>query len=429
MRANLPTAEYKRVVIIGGGFGGLKLANTLKGSRYQVVLVDKNNYHTFQPLLYQVAIGGLEPDSIAYPLRKIFSRQKNFHFRVAEVLEINSYKNLLETSVGIIYYDYLVIATGSKTNFFGMDDIMQNGMAIKSVPEALDLRSLIIQNFERALLLDDGPEKDALINIVIVGGGPTGLETAGSLSELKRHVFPNDYPELNLEKMMIHIVESSDRLLSAMSVKSSAAAERYIRKMGVNVLLNTRVLNFDGDIVKMNNGNIISAKTLIWSAGVTGNVPGGIDAGSIYKGRIAVDNFNRVKEYENIFCIGDVALLSDSIYPEGYPMLAPIAIQQGKQLGKNLLRLVTGKPMQPFTYFDKGVMATVGRNKALIDAKGFHIHGFIAWVGWLFVHLMYLVGFRNRIIVFINWLWYYINYDSAMRLVIRPFNKKNKVND
>ena len=429
MRANLPTAEYKRVVIIGGGFGGLKLANTLKGSRYQVVLVDKNNYHTFQPLLYQVAIGGLEPDSIAYPLRKIFSRQKNFHFRVAEVREINSYKNLLETSVGIIYYDYLVIATGSKTNFFGMDDIMQNGMAIKSVPEALDLRSLIIQNFERALLLDDGPEKDALINIVIVGGGPTGLETAGSLSELKRHVFPHDYPELNLEKMMIHIVESSDRLLSAMSVKSSAAAERYIRKMGVNVLLNTRVLNFDGDIVKMNNGNIISAKTLIWSAGVTGNVPGGIDAGSIYKGRIAVDNFNRVKEYENIFCIGDVALLSDSIYPEGYPMLAPIAIQQGKQLGKNLLRLVTGKPMQPFTYFDKGVMATVGRNKALIDAKGFHIHGFIAWVGWLFVHLMYLVGFRNRIIVFINWLWYYINYDSAMRLVIRPFNKKNKVND
>ena len=425
MRANLPPPEYKRVVIVGGGFGGLKLAQKLKGSRYQVVLLDKNNFHTFQPLLYQVAIGGLEPDSIAYPLRKIFSRQRNFHFRVAEVLSVNDDKKLLETSVGIIYYDYLVIATGSKTNFFGIEDIMENGMAIKSVPEALDLRSLIIQNFERALLLDEGPEKDALLNIVVVGGGPTGLETSGSLSELKRHVFPHDYPELNLDKMMIHMIESGDRLLGAMSEKSSAAAEKYIRGMGVHVLLNTRVLNYDGTTVKLNTGETIAAKTLIWSAGVTGNILNGVDAGSIHKGRIAVDSYNRMKGSEHIFCIGDAASLIDSAYPTGYPMLAPIAIQQGTQLAKNLLRISSGETLKPFSYFDKGTMATVGRNKALIDAKGFHIHGFIAWIGWLFIHLMYLVGFRNRIIVFINWLWSYVNYDSAMRLVIRPFKRKN----
>jgi len=261
---------------------------------------------------------------------------------------------------------------------------------------------------------------------VIVGGGPTGIETAGSLSELKKHVFPKDYPELNISRMMIHIIESAGKLLGAMSEKSAQGAERYIRKMGVNVYLNVRVTHYDGTTVMLSDGRTIAAKTLIWSAGVSGNMPEGIEPASIEKGRIVVDSFNRVRNHEHIFCIGDAAMMKDEKHPEGYPMLAPIAIQQGRHLAKNLMRQVDSQPMKPFHYFDKGVMATVGRNKALVDSGKIHIEGFIAWLGWLFVHLMYLVGYRNRVIVFINWLWSYINFDNSMRLVIRPFVRKKK---
>lgn len=424
MHLELPTSEYPRVVIVGGGFGGIELAKKLRNKPFQVVMLDKHNYHTFQPLLYQVATGGLEPDSIAFPLRKIFKAQKNFIFRVAKVEEIIAAENKIKTTIGEINYDYLVIATGSTSNFFGNKEIEQNAMPMKSIPEALDLRSLILQNLEKALIETDKTAYETLLNFVVVGGGPTGVETAGALAELKLHVLPNDYPELDIHKANIYLIESSEELLDVMSDQASIKSKEFLEKMGVIVMNNTRVQSYDGKTVMLNNGNSIPSSTVIWSAGVKGQVLPGLTPESIVRGnRLKVNDCNLINGYKNIYAIGDVAAMITEDTPNGHPGVAPAAIQQGKHLAKNLLNIAQNKPTEAFKYFDKGAMATIGRNKAVVDLHKIRFQGVFAWFTWMFVHLMTLVGFRNKLVVFVNWVWSYFSYDRGTRLIIRTFVK------
>lgn len=423
----LPGTNLPRVIIIGGGFGGLELAGRLKNKEIQVVFIDKNNYHTFQPLLYQVATGGLEPASIAYPLRRFFRKYNNLIFRMTEVKKVNPQYNEIETPIGKITYDYLVIATGSKTNFFGLTSVEANAARMKSIPKALDLRSIILQNFEEALLLNDIEERDRQMNIVIAGGGPTGVETAGALGELKRYVLPRDYPELDIRRMEIHLIEASSRLIGGMSEEASEKALEFLKELDVNVWTNTIVTNFDSMQVTFKDGKFIKTKTLIWTAGVIGATLQGIPASIISKGnRIKVDEINRVEGLDNIFAIGDVAAMISEKYPVGHPMLAPVAMQQGKLLGDNILRLIKKKDPKPFKYRDKGTMATIGRNRAVADLGKIKFQGTFAWFIWMFVHLMSLVGFRNKLVVLLDWFWNYITYDRSLRLIIRPFKRKQK---
>ncbi|MEM9858710.1 MAG: NAD(P)/FAD-dependent oxidoreductase, partial [Bacteroidota bacterium] len=389
---------------------------------FQIVLFDRNNYHTFQPLLYQVATAGLEPDSIADPLRKQLEPAKNFFFRMGEVLEVNPAANTISTEIGELNYDYLVIATGSRTNFFGNTSLMQHAFPLKQIPQALDLRSHILQNFEAATITEDLMEKKSRMNIVVVGGGPTGVEVAGALGELKRSILPKDYPELDFSKMSIILLEASSRLLGGMSDKSSERALRYLKKFHVDVYLNTLVETYDGKSAKLSNGEQINTHTLIWGAGVKGNYPDGLPDQAIEKSRILVDEFSRVIETDNIFAIGDIASMKTEDYPQGHPMLAPVAIQQGDHLAINLKNITQHKPFKPFKYFDKGSMATVGRNKAVVDfPRSGTLGGFPAWMVWMFIHLISIIGFRNKLIVFLNWVWNYFTYDKGTRLIIRKF--------
>lgn len=426
MKALLPASSHPRIVIVGGGFGGITLAQGLRKSPFQVVLLDKNNYHTFQPLLYQVATGGLEPDSIAFPLRKMFTNQSNLVFRVAEVGQVHHQEKYLETSIGQIEYDHLVLATGSVTNFFGMEDIEANAHGMKSIPESLDLRSLILQNFEEALETPDKGQHD-LMNFVVVGGGPTGVETAGALAELKRHVLPNDYPELDFNQMDVTLIEAGDQLLAGMSDKSSEDAKQDLENLGVHVMTKTMVSGYDGNIVSIKDGEGLQAATLIWAAGIKGAVLAGVNPEVVKSGaRIQVNAYNEVEGMQDVYAIGDLATMSTKDYPNGHPQVAPAAIQQGANLARNLERMATGAPLTPYTYFDKGSMATIGRNRAVVDFRKIHLSGFIAWAGWMFVHLMYLIGFRNKAVVLVNWVWSYMTYDKGNRLIIRPYRKKSK---
>ncbi len=422
---NIPESQLPRVVIVGGGFGGLQLAKNLSSKHFQIVLFDKNNHHTFQPLLYQVATAGLEADSVVYPLRKIFAKKKNFYFRMAEVRYVNSNENKIITNIGELNYDYLVIATGSKTNFFGNQNVEALSMPMKSAREALDLRSLILQNYEEALLTDDLNEHKALINYVIVGAGPTGAELAGALAELKNHILPRDYPELDIRKMNIHLVEAAPRVLASMSEESSRAAHKYLEKMGVQIWTNTFVEDYDGHQVSVSGSKFLDARTLIWAAGVKGAHINGIHKDQINKsGRIVVDEYNRIPIADNIFAIGDVSAINDENNPNGHPMLAPVAMQQGALLAKNLLRKIKSQDMVPFKFNNKGTMATIGRNKAVVELPNFKFKGRFAWFTWVFIHLVLLVGFRNKLIAMVNWSWSYLNYDRGMRLIVRPFERK-----
>ncbi len=423
MPVNISVTNKPRVVIIGGGFGGIELAKKLSREDIQIVLLDKNNYHTFQPLLYQVATGGLEPDSIAFPIRKIFKHQNNFIFRMAEVLRINPEHNAIETSIGEIEYDYLILATGSRTNFFGMTDVATHAVPMKTIPEALNLRSLVLQNFEKALLTVDLPERDSLMTFVVVGGGPTGIETAGALGELKNHILPRDYPELDINKMQIHIIEKSDRLVNAMSNQSSIKAEEFLKRFDVNVWLNTGVTSYDGKKIIFSNGKQLLSQSVIWAAGVAGASIPGLGEKASFGNRIKVDCYNRVAGHANIFALGDVAAVVTAKNPNGHPMLAPVAIQQGSCLANNLSRLLRNEELIPFQYQSLGVMATVGRNHAVVELPFVKFQGILAWFVWMFVHLMTLVGFRNRLVVFVNWTWSYFSYDRGLRLIIRPFRK------
>ncbi len=424
---DIPDSSFPRVVIVGGGFGGIQLAKSLRDKEVQVLMLDKHNYHTFQPLLYQVATGGLEPDSIAFPLRKIFKQHKNIFFRVANVESVDDEHNSIKTNIGDIRYDYLVIATGSTTNFFGNDSIEYHSMPMKSIPEALNLRSLILQSFEEALLKDSINEQEALMNFVIVGGGPTGVETAGALAELKMHVLPSDYPDLDLRRMQINLVESSERVLSSMSVQASEMSNTFLKEMGVMIRTNDAVVSYDGHFANLRSGKVLESKNLIWTAGVKAAVFNGLDKAEIVRGgRIKVDEYNQVIGYSNIYAIGDVAAMFTEDYPNGHPGVAQVALQQAKTLSKNLINILNNRKQKVFRYFDMGSMATVGRNKAVVDLPFIRFQGFFAWFVWMFLHLLFLVGFRNKMVVLINWIWNYFSYDRGTRLIIRPY-RKNKM--
>jgi NADH dehydrogenase len=416
--------EKQKIVIVGGGFGGIELTKKLRNQNVDVTILDKHNYHTFQPLLYQVATGGLEADSIAFPIRKIFKGQKNLTFRVTEVEQVIPEENKLLTTIGEIYYDHLIIATGSTSNFFGQAQIEQNAMPMKSIPEALNLRSLILQNLEAALIAKDKESEAKLLNFVIVGGGPTGVETAGAIAELKKHVLKNDYPELDIQKVNIYLIEGSPELLGPMSKQSQVKSQEFLEELGVTVYTNARVQSYDGHVLSLADGRSILSSTVIWSAGVKGVVLSGLNPECTVRGnRLKVDQINKVECYQNIYAIGDVAAMITEETPNGHPGVAPVAIQQGKLLAKNLINIIEGKPTVNFKYFDKGAMATVGRNRAVVDINKIHFQGIFAWFTWMFVHLMTLVGFRNKLVVFVNWVWSYFSYDRGTRLIIRPFVK------
>lgn len=425
---NIPQTSFPRVVIIGGGFAGLAAARGLEDKELQVVLIDKHNYHTFQPLLYQVATGGLEPDSIAFPLRKRFNDIENFFFRLADVTQINAEEKEVITSIGSLAYDYLIIATGSTTNFFGNKSIEKHTMEMKSIPQSLNIRSLILENFEEALLTSDLEERKKLMNFVIVGGGPTGVELAGALAEMKKGILPKDYPDLDIRLMKINLIQGADYILKGMSEKASEKAEDFLIKLGVDVWKNLRVHNYDGDIVTTNGEENFKASTVIWAAGVKGAAIDGLKAECVVEraARYKVDQFNRVVPHDTIFAIGDVAAMSTEKFPYGHPMMAQPAIQQGNLLAKNILALLKGKQMKPFVYKDKGSMATIGRNKAVVDLPKWKFQGVFAWFVWMFVHLFSLIGFRNKIVVFFNWVYNYIRFDRETRLIIRPFKQKNE---
>jgi NADH dehydrogenase len=423
---NIPQTSFPRVVIIGGGFAGLAAAKGLEEQELQVVLIDKHNYHTFQPLLYQVATGGLEPDSIAFPLRKRFNDVDNFYFRLADVLKINPEKNSIKTSIGNLDYDELIIATGSTTNFFGNTNIKKYAMEMKSVPQSLNIRSLILQNFEEALLTSNLEERNALMNFVIVGGGPTGVELAGALAEMKKGILPKDYPDLDIRQMQINLIQSSGEILKGMSAKASEKAEDFLIDLGVNVWKNLRVLDYDGKTVTTNGEDHFRAETFIWAAGVKGEMIEGLKTDCVIEraARIKVNEFNLVEKTTNIYAIGDVACMSSEKAPYGHPMMAQPAIQQGKLVAKNIIAKLFNKKQVAFKYNDKGSMATIGRNKAVVDLPKWKFQGVFAWFVWMFVHLFSLIGFRNKAIVFLNWVYNYIRFDRETRLIIRPYIKQ-----
>lgn len=423
---NIPQTSFPRIVIIGGGFAGISLAKKLAKQEVQVVLLDKHNYHTFQPLLYQVSTGGLEPDSIAYPIRKIVKNFPNFFFRLANVEGIDTEKKKISSDIGELKFDYLVLATGSETNFFGNTEIERHSMAMKTIPQSLNLRSLILENFEEALLTSDLHERNALMNFVIVGAGPTGVELAGALAEIKKGILPKDYPDLDTRLAQINLIQSGDRILKEMSEVASRKAEDFLEKLGVNVWKNVRVTGYDGKTVTTTSDLTFEAATLVWAAGVKGTTVKGLDSKDyvVSGNRLLVNEFNQVKGFDSIFAIGDIACMLTEEFPKGLPMMAQPAIQQGEQLGDNLLRMVESKPMKPFKYKDKGSMATIGRNKAVVDLKHWKFQGVFAWFVWMFVHLFFLIGFRNRMVVFVNWVYNYIRFDREARLIIRPFKRK-----
>lgn len=428
MSCNIPKTEKKRVVIVGGGFGGLKLAQKLKNSNFQVVLVDKNNYHQFPPLIYQVASSGIEPSSIAFPFRRLFQRRKDFYFRLAEVLSIMPEEKMIQTSIGKLSYDYLVLAAGTTTNFFGNKEIEEESIPMKTLSESMGLRNAILDNFERALTCATEKERQELLNVVIVGGGATGVEIAGALSEMKNFVLPKDYPDLPNSLMNIYLIESQSRLLAAMSEKSSARVLKYLRSMGVNVLLNQRVTDYKDNTVFINDGSTIATRTFIWVTGVAAQKVDKMPTESIGRGgRILVNEYNQVQGMQDVYSIGDQCLMpnADPAWQNGHPQLAQVAIQQGKLLASNLIRLDKGKELKPFRYKNLGTMATVGRNKAVAEFAGMKMGGFFAWLMWLVVHLRSILGVKNKFIVFFNWMINYFSYGQSLRLIM--YAKKAKV--
>ena len=426
IKVNIPESSKKRVVIIGGGFGGLKLARQLIKSNYQVVLIDKNNYHQFQPLFYQVAMSGLEPSSISFPIRKVFQRHPNLFFRVTTVESIDLEQQCLQTPLGVVNFDYLVIATGADTNYYGNEQLKKTTIPMKSVGEALGLRNAILEDLEQALSTVNYDNRQGLIDIVIVGGGPTGVEVAGALAEMKRYVLPKEYKELDCNEIDIYLIQSGPNLLKGMSEQSAEAAKRFLEDLGVKVILNKRVKEVDEEFVYMDDGSTIQARKVIWAAGIKGNVPKGLPEEVITWGnRIKVNERNQVEGMENVFAIGDVAYMETEAYPQGHPQVAQVAIQQGKHLAKNLASAQRNKPLTPFQYKDLGSMATIGRNRAVVDLSSFKSQGFFAWVIWLIVHLYALVGIKNRLFVFINWVWNYLTYDQSLRLIIKVKPRKS----
>ncbi|WP_178987114.1 NAD(P)/FAD-dependent oxidoreductase [Winogradskyella schleiferi] len=426
----LPDSNLPRVIIIGGGFAGLALVEKLKHKEVQVVLFDKNNFHQFQPLFYQVATSALEPDSIVIPFRKQISGYKNVLFRLAEVEEIQPSTNTIITNKGRVHFDYLVLATGTTTNFFGMDNVESHSLGMKNIRDSLNIRHMMLQNLEQAAITCDDKERDALTNFVIVGGGPAGVEMAGALAEFRKYILPKDYPEYPSSIMNIYLIEAIDELLSTMSDKASSKTLEYLKDLEVKVLLNESVSNYDGSQVVTNCDKIILTKNLIWTAGVKGQFPKGIDKKHVVKGnRLKTDSFLMVEGYKNIFAIGDIAAVITEETPKGHPQVAQTAIQQGKYLGNVLLKIIKDEGVNPFEYKDKGSLATVGKRKAVADLGKFKFAGYFAWLLWSVVHLLSISGFRNRLMVGFNWAVSYFTYEKSNRLIIRNFKPKPSVNN
>lgn len=423
---NIPDTSKPRVVIIGGGFGGMNLAKALRNTDVQVVLFDKQNYNGFWPLLYQVATAGLEPDAIAEPFRKMFDGFDDFHYRMVRVNKIDPIAKTVTTLIGDLHYDFLVVASGSKSNYFGNEQIKKYAFPLKTIPEALNVRSQFLQCFEQASVTTDFAERESLLTFVIAGAGPTGVEMAGSLAEMRKHVLPSDYPGLDFSQMSIYVVEGLGKVLPPMSDEAGKKSQQYLEDLGVIVKLNTMVESYDGETVTFKGGEQIRTQTLVWGAGVTGALIDGIPAESTEKGRILVDPINRVQGLADVFAIGDIAFMKLPDYPRGHPGVAQPAIQQGKHLAKNIQKILKNEPTTPFEYFDKGSLAIVGRSRAVADLPGnIHLGGFIAWVAWLFVHIWYLVGFRSKLIVFSNWVYRLFTYERGTRIIIRPFVRKD----
>lgn len=423
-----------RLVIVGGGFGGLRLARKLNNKPgISITLLDRFNYHQFQPLFYQVATAGLDASNISFPLRKVFHNSKNVRIRVCNVSSINIQLKQVLTDAGNFEYDVLVIATGAGTNFFNNDQLAHHAFPMKSTIEALQLRYRLLQNFEKALDATNDDVLRKLLTTVVVGGGPTGVEVAGAIAEMKKYVLPNDYPELDFSKMKIYLIEGSHRTLAAMSDASSKRSMHYLQQLGVEVVTGTVVKDYDGELVTLSNNTTISSATVIWAAGIKGNVPAGIDPSLIARGnRIKVDAQNKVINTESVYAVGDVAYMETDQYANGHPQVAPVAIQQADTLAKNLLALQKGVPaIKQFVYKDKGAMATVGRNLAVVDIPKpkLHLGGFIAWLIWMGLHLMLILGVKNRFFVFSNWLYNYITYDQSLRLIFKEFNRQQNAKE
>ncbi len=416
----------KRIIIVGAGFGGLRLAQDLKNSPFEVVLIDKNNYHQFQPLMYQVATARLEPASISFPLRKVFQHSGTVRIRIAEVLGVDPTAKILKTDIGDYPYDYLVMAQGCKTNYFGNESLERCAFPMKSVPEAIQLRNRILQTFEDAVITDP-KDLQFLLNFVIVGGGPTGVELAGALAEMKTNILPKDYPDKDFSKLTIYLIESAPNVLNVMSDEAKKVSRVYLEKMGVIVRTGTLVEAYDGRTVTLRGGETIEAKNVIWAAGITGNTIEGLAPEAYARGsRLIVDRYNESKNYKGIYAIGDIAYMETEKYPKGHPQLAAVAIEQAKVLAKNLKKLSQGMQPTEYEYHDKGSMATIGKRKAVVDLPSFSFHGRLAWLTWMLVHLMLILSVKNKIIIFITWMYSYFNNDSTLRVLIKPVTKKVK---
>lgn len=421
MKANIEHTDKKRIVIVGGGLGGLELAFKLVDDDYQVVLIDKNNYHQFPPLIYQVASGGLEPSSISFPFRRLFQGKKDFFFRMAKAESVNTDKKIINTTVGEIDYDYLVMAFGAKTNFFGNKDIEATTLPMKSVSEAMRLRNTILRNLELALTEEDPARKQALMNIVVVGGGASGVEIAGAVAEMKKNIIARDYPDLDSSQMHIYLVNAVDRLLSAMDPVSSKRAERDLKELHVHIRQPQFATEYKDGILKTSAGLEIPTQTVIWVSGICANTVEGFPAESIgHAGRFLTDRFCRVKGVKDVYAIGDVSLVEgDEEYPLGHPQLAQVAMQQAKTVAKNFKAMSKGKELKPFKYKNLGVMATIGRNHAVAEISGKKFGGFPAWALWLIVHLRSILGVKNKTFILLNWVWNYINYKQSLRLILK----------
>lgn len=413
-----------KIIVIGGGFAGLQFAKKLNGNRTKkLVMIDKVNHHMFQPLFYQVACGRIEPSNISFPFRKIFQRSKNIQFRMTEVKQIIPSENKIITEDHVFHYDKLVIATGCKTNFFGNQKMENLAFGMKNTQEAISIRNHVLLTFEK-LIIEKSRSDDGNWNIVIVGSGPTGVELAGAFAEMKREILPRDYPRMNFDDLEIILVSSTEKPLAVMSEESQEKSEKYLKDLGVRFISNDRVTDYDGDRVYLSSGNIIPSNNVIWAAGVTGNIIEGLTVNSIKNNRYIVDRYNKIVGFDDIYAIGDIAYMETPKYPNGHPQVANVAINQGKNLAKNFLKKSENE-WQPYEYDDKGSMATIGKHRAVVDLPKFKFQGIFAWYFWMFLHLMLILSVRNKLAIFFNWMWSYINRDSSLRLIIIP-NKKNK---
>lgn len=413
-----------KIIVIGGGFAGLQFAKKLNGNRTKkLVMIDKVNHHMFQPLFYQVACGRIEPSNISFPFRKIFQRSKNIQFRMTEVKQIIPSENIIITEDHVFHYDKLVIATGCKTNFFGNQKMENLAFGMKNTQEAISIRNHVLLTFEK-LIIEKSRSDDGNWNIVIVGSGPTGVELAGAFAEMKREILPRDYPRMNFDDLEIILVSSTEKPLAVMSEESQEKSEQYLKDLGVRFISNDRVTDYDGDRVYLSSGNIIPSNNVIWAAGVTGNIIEGLTENSIKNNRYIVDRYNKIVGFDDVYAIGDIAYMETPKYPNGHPQVANVAINQGKNLAKNFLKKSENE-WQPYEYDDKGSMATIGKHRAVVDLPKFKFQGIFAWYFWMFLHLMLILSVRNKLAIFFNWMWSYINRDSSLRLIIIP-NKKNK---